>query len=250
MSVTEYGIYLELDALFDTRLGVVDIIDPKIAEQLVNHPDYVKRVCDDFSLIIPEWDNARYQQAYKERDTRVLKHSRLSNAIYLLKHDIDISFRELAKTPWIERVVIYLNVHPYRLTDVEKEHIYICLRDIIGYGVGLVIVDQDYKTLSYDYIEKHYSAMILYNLLEWISVNSDNLDKVKRAHQVTLQTPLLFADKESIPTEQYVYVNGEEKLTAVEIIERFIGQFIGINLIDVEMFSVVEIQPPNQDEPA
>ncbi len=64
-------ILIELDALLDTRLGTISLMDEALARKMLDL-DYPNRISDEFNLLSDEIDMSVYNRAYADRDIETL----------------------------------------------------------------------------------------------------------------------------------------------------------------------------------
>ena len=107
-------IYTDLDTLYDTKITLLNMIDPRLVRE------YLSRVYNilDHTLYL---SNKAFDRIYRDRDKRVLIGSKNSSVVDLLRRivsDIDTKNKTTTVIPSVMTLVI--NTYPYKLDNEEK----------------------------------------------------------------------------------------------------------------------------------
>ena len=119
MNLIKKGIYVDLDALLDTRLAtIVRLKGVDFATDLLLNSNYLERETDTFKDVDP----GQYKELYAARDKITLRHARVT----LIKNVISSSLAEIYKRQGVLRPEIFVycikvNIHPYVLDPKEIE---------------------------------------------------------------------------------------------------------------------------------
>ena len=173
------GMYIDLDALFDTRIGLLNLLDKKLSIDLVDSDDYKYRFYDEFEYI----SNNVFINFYRERDVSILKNSYITRAIELLFVELDVILTEKIDLGEDTPVTLDVNSYPYVLTDNEKE---LFKEAIQVYGLTpnltINILYEPITELTLAKAGGKYSIMIMYDATTWldyqlsVSLNSSAID--------------------------------------------------------------------------
>lgn len=188
--MSDYRILVDLDALFDTRIGTLATIDEEMATRVVMDPRYGSRETDVFSKLDSSVDDNVYSDRYLKRDEATLAKSLISDVIF----NLGIGLRDLGDV--YDRGVmeggieVVVNFYPYVLSK-EKQ-------DIILDGVGCYLpITTKVKAASYSpwslspsSLNGTYSEWYCYDIEPWLAVNSEAL-LVDRAIDIKVQLPLI-----------------------------------------------------------
>lgn len=158
------GIMLELDALIDTRLATLGLLDPKYVEN-IDLAAYLTRENDLFST--PTVTREQYEQVYRERDTLTLKSAVVTGVLTLVKERL-MEHLVGSDTPMTSAVLkVDLNITPYVLDDTERAELAGLVEFELGGGVEVNIINKPLNQLNLPYLGSLYHTVILYNWRDW-----------------------------------------------------------------------------------
>lgn len=219
---------IELDALFDTRLSVLNAIDRKLFDRNIKEA-YFKRTRDRFAGI----DDKTFKERYKNRTTADIREGSVSSIVSFVSQFAKATIDNILKTPFHMKPVVMLNTYPYVLTEIEIKHFMACLRHVTDNLADITVVHMSPEELTVQYVKDYLSVVIMYHYDEWIAAQSElgNFDKV-RCPEITLIGPrLIFADNAKVDSD-----NVEELFKTTE---ELIAPLIGLQLFDVRDFCVL-----------
>lgn len=180
------ALLVELDALVDTRMGTLAIIDPE-AVALIPPSNYMTRIRDvfvDYGI-----DQILYNTAYNNRDIQTLKNSVVTNAIQLIQQVI-VEYVTTVNANRNGPAEIDLNVFPYSLSAEQKE-MYSALLEYRLKGVVKVnVVFKHPKQLTLSGLDAEYHTAIIYNWVEWACAIEESF-KTESHPQLTVLAPNL-----------------------------------------------------------
>ena len=127
-------IYVDLDALLDTRLGTIAKINREVAAELATSDDYRNRVIDQFTGI----DTDAFKREYAARDEETLSLSMMSEAVAFIGSLIKDLFLQSKATPFYDAVTLTINTSPYVLDDDIKTEIGAA---VAHWTLGLAAID-------------------------------------------------------------------------------------------------------------
>lgn len=150
------NLYIDFESAYDLRLGAVANLDDATAEALLHHPDYKLRISDEFSYILPTWDDAKFIEEYQRKDLLTLLNAPMTELLMQFSDVLsDLRYGIGAVTDETEdRPVIYLNYHPFTdLTPEEIEQFKDSIRAVCGgwFEYEMVCVPPAELTLGWIY---------------------------------------------------------------------------------------------------
>lgn len=155
-------IYVELDSLFDTRLILAWIMDPRSVVPYVESGSYFVRVKDNMGNISADIFNTMY----KERNKLLLRQALPTKLFIYLKDHYGELITDIVDVTGND-IYIYVNVYPYDLTDIELENIRTFIVDYIPKSV-IKFVNMSPYEVTPKWLNKHVGNIYMYNLLPWI----------------------------------------------------------------------------------
>lgn len=155
-------IYTDLDTLYDTKITLLNMIDPRLVRE------YLSREYDilDHYLYL---NNKAFDKIYKERDKRVLIGSKNSSIIDLIRKivsDIDTKNKTTTSIPSVLNLII--NTYPYKLNTDEQ----LVIKEFMSkYILYLNNVDIVYKEVIEDELLSKINIMVRRDGLKWFMDN-------------------------------------------------------------------------------
>lgn len=229
---------VELDTLLDTRIGTVSKLNEEAAVALLKS-EYRQRKVDDFEHLTGGLvTNADYRYSYEQRDVETLKASRCTNMVFLLKDLVDKVEGQRIDTPYAERVIVEVNVHPYRLSSEEEDALITAVMAYAGMETEVRVVRYALEDLSPGIIKDRWDAVILYEFNEWFKHHNEALKTVKLPANLMF-APALFVDR--VPEPDEVKIEGLEGVDPFALLEMSMVERLKLELIDARFFSLVEL---------
>ena len=231
-------VLIELDALLDTRLATLSILDPQAAIDCLKDERYFSRIIDDFSEICGI-DRERFKEAYARRDTQTLEASTMTEMPFILAELTMKLELDVIDTPFASEVVVEINCHPYALDDEEKA--------IIAKAVGLrcgdltrvVCVDLPLEDLTPQHVVQRYSGLILYNYRDWMASQLENFKK-HRMPRVSVLAPALCHGEIPAPDE-FTRDGIAEGISIFQLAEVGTVELYALSLLPAINFSIARI---------
>jgi len=230
------GIYVDLDSLFDTRLGCLAEIDPALVEVALNE-NYLLRKTDNFSFIKPE----TFRELYDVRDVSTLKLSPPTPVIELVTEACIKLIKNSIDSPDGTGVCCYINIHPYKLSEQE-------IGDIMDLVVGrtksivsVAIIDKPLNELTFDYCDSTFDMMFMYDYSSFLEFNitANNHKKNTMFDKIVVAPEIL--DKE-ISKKQLESIGQKSKnlrnMSVRQILKIVTAPIFHLEMVDVDIFSV------------
>lgn len=229
------SVFLELDAVLDTRLAVMASIDPEAAAKLAGSLKYYHRLSDDFSELTGI-EHQRYQEAFAQRDATVLPESFLTGIPKLLTRLISDLEIEQATAPTDGPLEVELNLWPYQVTRKVEVTLADALTHYCGTLSVVKTVNIPLSELTPTYLRQRFGGFILYNFNEWIVSQGEAL-RLTPIPQLTAIAPALFhgrvlTENETRPTPD------ADPVDPFQLTEMILGSMLHTEFADPAVFSM------------
>lgn len=190
-STSAYTLLLDLDCLFDTRMGTLLDLDPDLTQHL-DPKAYRERERDDFTQVTQgRVTTEAFQARYATRDITVLQKSLVSGIVPVLLTYVDGLKERLFRKVDVSSIRIDLNLYPYTLPGPILETITGCLRVLLPTWVEVGVGSYKAERLTPEFFDKYYNGWITYDLHTWLTVHNEAL-LVKPLTQLSAIVPRLF----------------------------------------------------------
>lgn len=238
-------IYVDLDALLDTRLGLL-----RQHLGLSEFPEsYWTRESDEWS----EYTNHRldqhgFYQLWLKRNHTTLEHSVLTNIIYHISKCMqaqasDGVIFEDDRTP-----SLVVNIWPYDLAVAEQEELCSGLsQHLIALKAEVSCVRIDPKEITPDYVKENFSLMTVYQGIEWMGIHHRELTSKGNSASGPLfgfpiTVPRIYQQSaKSLSAKEKQRMHAEMRLLMME--------FIQLDYIDAYWFSEIRPLTGKKEEP-
>ena len=233
-------IYVDLDALMDTRLGTIHQYDSSLAAKVVSSGTYHNRDIDEFVFADGTGlDKDTFKELYSKRDKSVLTCSTITNVMHLLKSLVN-TFREQAIVrPYHDGCRIYINLYPYVLSDDEISIMRSAIDVWLKQFVPIDFINLNPVMLSPSYCKQTFAIMIKYEYEEWLNVNASAFENC-RLPEVSLYAPAIYFNKK--PTEEELAESIKKAKHPMIAIESLVSPLICLRLFDAELFSIINLK--------
>lgn len=222
-------IYIDLDALLDTRLGTLAMMDEQFAFNAMKK-GYFKREVDAF----PDVDQEAFKIFYAQRNVETLKRSVLTNIIMLLQSFHKSSIEDFVLGGQNTGIEICVNTYPYSLSQEERQAILKMIQVKLGDEVEMSAILIDNAALTPMHCRTNYAAMIRYSFHEWMEIHVEEWKTVTMPN-VAFYAPQLFA---KVPTPADIRRFKEEKLHPFQATEAICAPMFALRLLSIEMFCI------------
>lgn len=227
-------IYLDLDAIIDTRLGTLAKIDPKYAVAALDSGRYHKRMIDEFEGVTKE----EFREAYAKRDLDTLRMSVLSNVVFFLRRLIKDSLVSSIIHQRVEKMCFTVNVWPYNFDDPGLvEMLIACIRFHTYSTSSVRIVSIPDEELTPDFCAKNFQIMIRYSWVDWMAKHKAYFER-KGISGVTLVVPEIFYD--TVPTDEDIHRLDLRKHNPFKMTEEITAALVRLKHMPVSLFSIHE----------
>lgn len=195
-----HRVYVDMDSILDTRLALVNKMNPNLATMLIKSKRYFSRTSDNFSNIIKAIDQKKYNELWDKR-----KWDDIKKAVYqtgVVEHLTDLSgaiIEDSVRQPFRQGTAITLNTWPYSIDAEGKDYLKKFLELATAAEVNIVHIPIDFQTP--EYFKSNYEYLFMYDFHKWLEIHIEGL-KEKPMGEVTLSVPLLVARNKS-PGKKY-----------------------------------------------
>jgi hypothetical protein len=222
------GIFVDLDALFDTRLALLHHIDPLLAARALRD-GYLSRVDNNF----PHCPLELFEKAYAQRDNDILAASMMTPVKNII---LDFA-KEAAKTLGSRTTKIYphiyVNVYPYKISKDNSDEVLKPFYDSLDGKVNVHLVNVAPDQLKPQDVKKNLSYIIKYDYLEWLLKMGPTIIETPM-HGVTLVGPDLFPSGK--PQDELLWNDSRSEMSPQQCAEVYFSPFIKLELYPTRLF--------------
>lgn len=194
MDASSYNLLLDLDALFDTRMGTLISIDKEISKHLPLL-DYRERQLDNFEkLTNGHIKQADYLERYAKRNVETLSNSMTTGIVPILMHYLEGLKERLFRGVDVSSISIDINLYPYVIPGPLVETIRGCLDTLMPPYTVIRTVSIKPEAMSPDDIEYRYNGWITYDFNRWLELHHERL-LVKPINGISVILPRLFVEE-------------------------------------------------------
>lgn len=238
-----YGIYADLDSLFDTRISTLYQYSPELVEDLLIKEKYHTRDEDVFG----DLNREAFYNIYKERTVDTLKASTRTQIIAVIARILLEMERKRIDMPFLQISRLTINTYPYELSDEDKieiqEAFYLYLTD------AFVVIDVSYippYLLTPAFIRDNYDYVFMYEWVGWVNFHKDNFLNIN-CMEVEFILPGIYTDNE-VDRLAIKELKETDDQNPFEIMELLLAGMFKAKFIKAEMFSfdIPELEAPKE----
>lgn len=160
------GIYVDLDSIFDTRLGTLAEINPELIK-VVFDEKYLFRKSDDFSVIKKE----TFKSLYDLRNFDTLKLSPYTAVFEVINNIIKKLLEMAVGTPEISGAKLYVNLYPFVVPPEFAGDLLELMVERTGKLIEIEIIDVPPKELTFSYCNRFFDFLIIYDYNAFLETN-------------------------------------------------------------------------------
>lgn len=228
-------LYVDLDALLDTRIATLALHDSTAAAEAVKSESYFNRDINDFS----EWTDLtveQFNELYAKRDVRTLKGSFRTHIPALLERILmDLTAQELTG-PTVTSPKVFVNSYPYQLSEEEREMLGYAIAHFAGINVPVTVGSIPYENLTPTVIQKQFSGLIFYNFRDWLAFQHETLKKTKLQETLVI-APQLYHEKR-VGVDEYRYDNMREDVDPWDLFKVGFLELFDIQTIPMSQYCI------------
>lgn len=228
------SIYLELDALFDTRYAMFFRFDSEAAIEFMKG-GFRTRLSDEFWRVSTKFTQEEWVEAWKKRDISLLQESPITSIPSFLTDCIEsIDWDVISPNDPSRLVSITINTYPYSLEPEVKE--------AICYHLGLLLPTVDKistifiptHVLAADQLLGRYDLVVMYNFHDWVKMYEDRFADEFEFRNLMLAVPQLFKEVPEKGSEDHEILGS---LNAFSVSEYLLFGRCELRMIPVADFS-------------
>lgn len=181
------NVFVDINALLDTVLPIIQVINPACVEELFITEKYINRVKDDF----PGLPYGVIKALKRHIGKGVLVPAETTSIIRIIKEHLEgLTVEDYSNG---EQMLVFINSFPYELDDDEKNILINTFEKLLP-TARVEIVYMCNSDISPEFLlNKKISMFVKYNGMEWIDAvfTSGELMKKPLLNKVTLVLPML-----------------------------------------------------------
>lgn len=231
-------VLVELDALLDTRRGVLFGLNPEAGKgTLVS--DYNYRPSDDMTAFQTVVTQAEFEEAYKNRNKNDLKRSIVTYMHFFLNELVrKLEENHRYNVDSAEEVEVIVNIHPYELNEAERETLAIAIQTRVGVITPVRIDSIPMQEITIGFLNQEgYTGVIFYNFHEWSEKVLAHLEHhPENAPGVTVFAPALFLANQPLPKEEDLKDEKGNLLDPFQMLMSFLAEVIGLSFLPIRFY--------------
>lgn len=224
-------VLIDLDCLLDTRLGLINHLNPEVASRIAKQEHYWSRDFTDWELLTEgEITNEQFNTAWKERGNDVIKQSMMTSIFLPLESTL--ATHRINKEEGLSDfdVALVINEWPYTLSDDVHDAIKEAVRFHLSGNPLVIFTRTSLDELTPQHMVDNYHQVYMFDFLPWIKRHGFALEKI-HAPDLTVVVPRLFdQDPHDLDTEQK-----KKDIFFFQMITRY---YFELQFIEVEYFSM------------
>jgi hypothetical protein len=186
------GIYVEIDALLDTRLAALYRLDKtKIIDEIAS--GYLTRVSDEFV----HYDQKAFEELYQNRGKeQLITDAILTEAWRFINFFSVQTLHALVSSPLQRQPKLYLNVYPYKLSETVISAMITALANLLKNQIDIEVIEATKEEITPKHAKKHFAFMVIYDYWNWLDIHSANQNlKDTQLSEVTMIVPALLKSR-------------------------------------------------------
>lgn len=227
--MTVLRLLTELDALLDTRLGVLEGISVEAATAVAQNPAYYTRSVDNFESLC-DVPHAVWTYAWTKRSVKDLRVSQVTPIAAMLHYQLLELERKLALDPTLSGIELEVNCFPYQLSSEEKTVFALSIAQTIGRKTPIRMIYVPWNEMNPLHVRSYYSGLVLYNHNDWLKHNHTALIRIGLP-QVTLVAPKLYYQPISANDESRL--EGDKEINVWKMLTTMYAEVVGLEFLDV-----------------
>lgn len=229
-------VYIDLDSLLDTRVGVVAVNYPEAAKQLMQDA-YWLRDSDDFSgLTEGSVTHAQFREWWRKRDKVCLHAARPTNLIHILEQLSEAMVSSQVNLPFVAATQYLINYWPYQLDEAEVAAFQQACEIITGNVVEVEMINLPPERLTPQWIKREVSLMIMYDYWTWMEAQKDNF-LITAIPEVSLLVPAISHNQIITAEDRTLEQYGEVDPFAIS--EMVMSVYVSVQMLPSTFFSLL-----------
>ncbi|QVW55255.1 hypothetical protein pEaSNUABM29_00215 [Erwinia phage pEa_SNUABM_29] len=220
---------VDIDTLFDTRLGLAQVLQPDVMDKL-DLEIYRRRFTDAWAEVvgIQNWD-----EVFAKRDKRALQTAGPTEFLLTLKNEVQAMLLSIQMHSPIERPQLTFNLWPYMdLNDEERQAFLENLRAYY-HMVNVEVVCISHDELTPGRLASAWDGWVMYDWYPWIKKHANGFGKP--IPEFTITRPSMLTSELTAETIALIKRDGANPFKEST---RYLAQYVTTDVKDTAMFSL------------
>ena len=248
------GIYVDIDALLDTRIATLEFFDekyleangvnPNITEAALNS-NYFNREEDSF----PGISKDLFSQLYSMRNHHTLSKANYTNILGVIQDAVKKLTVQSYTTPFTSKITLTINVFPYILNEDEISVIKQTMTLYTASKAEIFVISKKPEELYPRDCQRDFSLMIKYNDYDkWLDEHArTGALRINPLTNVTLLVPRLYLARIPTPAERQKFK--AEKTDPFSLNEKYWRAIVELKCLPMNLFCFKIEKPVKPVEP-
>lgn len=236
-------VLVDIDFLLDMRLALMHRIKPNSMQEAFKN-GYFQRLSDNFSCLIPGFDNTEYQKQWKERDVSLMTQSIITNFPMILNDLLQNILLDRQSCPTQPHVFVDINFGRY--IGLPESHYRAWVTQFSSSLPEEVFVEYRFHPIEHltpAFINKHYQHLMVYDYAAWMEYHypahvSEETLRLNTIMHTSMYFPMLLkGDVELADFSEAVAARGGDFFTELG---NGLSKLFAVQFIDSAAVSVIE----------
>ena len=234
---------IDLDAILDTRTGVLFEINPEEAIQILQK-GWTSRTSDELEPFSDIITTEMFNEAYENRSKFTLATSRPTNVLKRLAPELRKLIISSAKTnSRLDDYCLVINLYPYNLTDAEAKDIQAAIAETLGEHTPVRVTNYLPSSTTLSNLQlREFTDYITYDIQGWIEREFGGVVKTEdfiSVPEIAIWGPSLAKKTDAHQTLINTEPGLSEKDDPWEFLKITFGPFVNLNWMEVSDFSLL-----------
>jgi len=227
---------VDINCLFDDRLGLVKAIQPEALERL-EEKAYRKRHTEAWAAVIGIED---WHAKYAKRDKRALQNAEPTEFLEVLATRLEGELITIEMSSPIEKPTLTINLWPYSDLTEEERHAFLVMFRRYYDMVKVDVICTPILSLTPGRLRAAWDAWFVYDWFPWIKANAPHFAN-QRIPNFVITTPAILS--EDITEETVAWMKRDRANPFVER-TRFMAELVTVDTVDAALLSRRALPPP------
>lgn len=216
-----YNLYTDLDTIFDTRYELLKTINAAETKKILLNKSYHTRLVERYGNIT--WDI--FKPLWDKRTKPLLVYAPRTSMLDIIKEQYLQCVTDPSYTDVLDKLTLYVNTHPYNLTEQEKKDIETGIAYMIP-NCRILCIDKSFKELTSNWIVENVGYLFMYEFLDWVDYQFSTGVYNLKLNRIEAFAPGVTRLEDNVSITNKDIMDMEEKYK----------MFVNLYLIDVEYF--------------
>lgn len=223
-------ILVDIDCLFDTRLGWISSQEPEKLKRL-SFEAYRNRFTDTWATVVglPQWETY-----FRKRNMLGLKHSKPTAFLDVLTGRLEAQLLEIQMHSPLERPSLTINFYPYIDLTGEERHAFEQMFREFYDMVNVDFICESPKELNCERLPSRWDGYAVYDWYQWIAENAQHFEKKRMPGFLMIRMATFTAEL----TAEVIDKLRSEKTNPFSEAQRELAPFLTLETVDSALFSL------------